>query len=62
MTKTTETHGYFEEYGCGCVSEVVRYKRDLLGYCGKHGNNRRHVHRIHPNLDAKKLTPIAERR
>lgn len=45
--------GYFEEYSCGCVSEVVRRKRDLVGYCGKHGNNKRHVHRVDPRMDKK---------
>lgn len=44
------TNGYFEEYSCGCVSEIVRRKRDLTGYCGTHGNDRRHVHRVHPAL------------
>ena len=36
--------GWFEEYSCGCVSDVVRTKRELVGYCGKHGSNRRHVY------------------
>lgn len=35
--------GWFEEYRCGCVSETVRVKKDLPGYCGKHGDNRRGV-------------------
>ena len=48
------TRGWFEEYSCGCVSPVVRRKRDLPGWCGVHGNDRRHVHRIHPNLDRRK--------
>lgn len=34
--------GWWEDYKCGCVSEVVRRKRDLLGYCGKHGADRRY--------------------
>lgn len=38
--------GWFDEYRCGCVSEVVRFKRELTGYCGKHGDNRRHVYRL----------------
>jgi len=29
--------GYFEHYKCGCVSKTVKYKKDLLGYCGVHG-------------------------
>lgn len=45
--------GWFEEYECGCVSEIVRLKRDLLGYCGQHGGSRRHVHRIDPKLEKK---------
>jgi hypothetical protein len=36
--------GWYEEYRCGCVSETVRRKRDLLGYCPKHGEDRRAVH------------------
>lgn len=37
--------GYYEEYKCGCTSNTVRSKRDLVGYCGKHGDDRRYVHR-----------------
>lgn len=33
--------GWFEEYRCGCVSEITRFKKDLLGYCSRHGENRR---------------------
>jgi len=36
--------GWFEEYKCGCVSPTVRQKKDLLGYCPKHGSCRRNVH------------------
>lgn len=28
--------GWFEEYGCGCISETVKRRKDLLGYCGQH--------------------------
>lgn len=35
--------GYFEDYECGCTSELVRYKKDLLGYCADHGSDRRNV-------------------
>ncbi len=35
--------GYFEDYRCGCVSEVVKRKRDLLGYCSTHGEDRRQI-------------------
>lgn len=31
---------WFEEYGCGCISDFVPRKRDLQGYCGTHGNDR----------------------
>ena len=34
---------YFEEYRCGCVSEIVRSKKALLGYCGTHGDDSRCV-------------------
>lgn len=36
--------GWFEEYRCGCVSETEKHKSDLLGYCGRHGDSRRHIH------------------
>lgn len=39
---------YFEEYRCGCVSESVRRKKDLLGYCAKHGEERIRIHREPP--------------
>ncbi len=29
---------WIEEYECGCADEVDR-KRDLLGYCSRHGND-----------------------
>lgn len=35
--------GYFEEYRCGCTSETEKRRRDLPGYCGKHGDSRRAV-------------------
>jgi len=35
--------GWWEEYRCGCVSKTVKRKKDLLGYCGKHGDSRRQV-------------------
>ena len=37
--------GWFEEYECGCVSETVRTKAELLGYCGQHGGDRKGVFR-----------------
>lgn len=36
--------GWWEEYHCGCVSETVKLKRNLLGYCGTHGDNRRRAY------------------
>lgn len=35
----------YEEYECGCVSKSAPNGRDLPGYCGKHGDNRRMIHR-----------------
>jgi hypothetical protein len=43
--------GWFEDYYCGCVSAVVLHRRDLVGYCGRHGSSRRQVFRIHPTLE-----------
>lgn len=40
--------GWFEEYRCGCISETVDRKKDLLGYCEKHGDNRVGVFRTFP--------------
>lgn len=37
--------GWWEEYECGCVSETARRKRDLLGYCKFHGDERRQCFR-----------------
>lgn len=37
--------GWFEEYKCGCVSDVVKIKKDLSGFCPKHGND---VKKIYP--------------
>ncbi len=34
---------WFEEYKCGCVSNVVSKKKDLPGYCPKHGSDMTHV-------------------
>jgi len=36
--------GWFEEYACGCVSEIVKYKKDLIGYCPDHGDDRRNIY------------------
>jgi hypothetical protein len=39
MRKSKVNVGWFEEYRCGCVSDVVKRKKELLGYCGQHGDN-----------------------
>lgn len=56
------TRGWFEEYKfCGCVSEVVATKKELVGYCKFHGGDRRHIHRVHPRLIEPKGTTDAKR-
>lgn len=42
MTKARSI-GFFEEYVCGCISDTEKRRKDLLGYCAKHGADRRHV-------------------
>ena len=37
---------WFEAYSCGCVSAYELRKRDLPGYCGKHGDDRNGVWRV----------------
>ncbi len=32
---------YWEEYNCGCVSRFAKERGELVGYCGKHGDDRR---------------------
>lgn len=36
---------YIAEYKCGCTAES-RIKRELLDYCGKHGDNLRRIYHI----------------
>ena len=36
--------GYWEEYRCGCVSQACLRKKDLPGYCDKHGSGRRKIY------------------
>lgn len=36
---------WIEEYNCGC-SLVEDRKKDLLGYCGIHGNERKKVTKV----------------
>lgn len=43
---------YMEQYRCGCTF-VARFKKDLMGYCGRHGMDRQGV--IYP-LPTKNLT------
>ena len=38
--------GWYEHYKCGCTSDVVARKRDLVGYCGRHGENRSTIHKV----------------
>ena len=46
--------GWFEEYRCGCVSETAMTRKDLLGYCGKHGDDRRQIFPVFANSELKK--------
>ena len=41
MAKRPIIVGWWEEYRCGCVSEPVKLKRELLGYCPTHGDDSR---------------------
>ena len=34
---------WFEIYDCGCESDEVEGKKNLLGYCGTHGEDMRAV-------------------
>lgn len=36
--------GWWEEYPCGCISETLTFKKDLLGYCDIHGGSTIHVY------------------
>lgn len=36
--------GWFEHYECGCISAVFPFKKDLLGYCGRHGHSRKAIY------------------
>lgn len=52
----SERVGWFEVYRCGCISDTVRRKRDLLGYCPKHGDDSRG-----PQRDLRFVDASAER-
>jgi hypothetical protein len=48
---------WWEEYKCGCVSDPTSRKRDLPGYCPKHGDDSRGAQREIPKkLTAQKRT------
>ncbi len=51
--------GWFEEYTCGCVSETVAKRRELLGYCAQHGADRKGVFREVPGcaVQVERKTP-----
>jgi hypothetical protein len=36
--------GWYEEYRCGCLSETVKRKCNLHGYCPRHGESRKCIH------------------
>lgn len=36
--------GWWEEYRCGCTGQTEKFKKDLLGYCATHGDDRRYIH------------------
>jgi hypothetical protein len=46
-------YDWWEEYACGCVSPTVSSRKNLLGYCPKHGANRRVIY--------KNMTPMDDR-
>ena len=50
---------WIEEYSCGCSSEA-NLKRDLLGFCAIHGNDRRGIYKL-PIGKAKKIMEEALR-
>lgn len=37
---------YFAEYACGCVSQLCRTRKDVLDYCGTHGDDARRIHSL----------------
>jgi len=60
---------WFAEYTCGCVSDLGGDKKDILDYCGTHGNDVRHWHGLPSDKtlrrklkpDAKRLQPASRR-
>lgn len=45
------SNSVYEEYTCGCISAAVGSKKGLLGYCPKHGADRRYIHGANGRLD-----------
>lgn len=39
MSRPSLPMGWCEEYVCGCQSPIVHTKRELPGYCPKHGDD-----------------------
>lgn len=48
----------FEEYTCGCVSKLG-VRKNLLGYCPKHGADMRYVHSAEKPADEAMVKTIA---
>lgn len=44
---------WWEEYRCGCVSEEVTRKADMLGYCRYHGEDRSQVFHLPESAEAR---------
>lgn len=44
--------GWLREYSCSCT-EVQRYKKELTGYCGYHGEDAINTYRIDDITDLK---------
>jgi hypothetical protein len=52
--------GYQEEYrDCGCLSPIVELKKQLVGYCPKHGNGRKTIYRDHKLLPGMNQAPTS---
>lgn len=58
--------GWFEEYACGCVSPTVPTRKELPGYCPRHGESRRGLFREGKShagqISRSRPTPRRERR
>jgi len=44
---------WFEDYRCGCVSDLCDCKSDLLGFCAIHGADRRGVYKEWSGISVK---------